>query len=302
MAEIKPKILIVDDEAIMRGMLELELEEQYTVFTANNATQAFEILAKEPIDLIISDINMPGMKGYELAAKVRSEHPKCKVALITGYNVDDYLRLAKEFGISNIIPKSTPFNFDEFNAIVYSLVTENIFGLDKYMLPDYRLIKEFTLQNSSEISQIEASIAAEIKRFHPSETLVQVLLEELLTNAMYHAPLDAEGNKKYTKHSKVKLSDAEKIKIHLGKDSEKYGVSVHDTSGHLTKEQVLYRLDRHMQGEGVLDENGRGLHMSRMYADRLIINIKRNNATEVIFMNFLDEKYSGSKPLYINEI
>ncbi len=295
-------VLIVDDEAIMRGMLEIELEEQYEVHTASNAAEAFKVLNKEPIDLVISDINMPDMKGYDLAAKVRSDYPGCKVALITGYNIDDYVRMAKEHNISNIISKSTPFNFDEFNSIVYSLVTENIFGLEKYMLPDYEVTKTFEIKCSDEIGQIEKHIVDEISRFHRPQLFVQILLEEIITNAVYHAPVDDAGKKKYEKHAPVVLDDSETIRLTLGRDSEKYGVAVMDPSGQLTKETVLFRLDRHIHGEGLLDENGRGLHMSRMYADRLIINIKKNVSTEVIFINYFDEKYRGSKPLYLNEI
>jgi hypothetical protein len=92
------------------------------------------------------------------------------------------------------------------------------------------------------------------------------------------------------------------VEIILGRDSEKYGVAVIDTSGKLNKQHVLFRIDRHIHGEGLLDENGRGLHMSRMYSDRLIINIKRNVTTEAIFINYLTEKYKGFKPLNINEI
>jgi CheY-like chemotaxis protein len=296
------KVLIVDDEAIMRGMLEIELEEQYDIYTAGNAAQAFEILKKHKIDLVISDINMPGMKGYELIDKVRSEYPGTKVALITGYNIDDYVRMAKEHNISNIISKSTPFNFDEFNSIVYGLVTEKIFGISKYMLPDFTTVKEYLLRNSQEIAKVEQEIMDAISGFHRPQLFVQILLEEVITNAIYHAPTDKNGKKKYEKHSQVILDEKETVKITLAKDSEKYGVAVVDPSGKLTKEQILFRLDRHIHGEGLLDENGRGLHMSRMYADRLIINIKKNTMTEVMFFNYLDEKYRGSKPLYINEI
>ncbi|MBD3346789.1 MAG: response regulator [Chitinivibrionales bacterium] len=296
------KVLIVDDEAIMRDMLEIELEEQYHINTASNANQALEILKNDTIDLVISDINMPGMKGYELIKIVKENYPHTKVALITGYNVDDYVRMAKESNISNIISKSTPFNFDEFNSIVYGLVTENIFGLDKYMLPDYTILKEFTLRQTSEINTIEQEVIDSISEFHRPQLFVQILLEEIITNAVYHAPVNKDGKTKYQKHSNVVLDNSEKVKIALGKDSEKYGVSVIDTSGRLSKEQVLFRLDRHIHGEGLLDENGRGLHMSRMYADRLIVNINKNVSTEVIFINYLDEKYKGSKPLIINEI
>jgi CheY-like chemotaxis protein len=296
------KVLIVDDEAIMRGMLEIELEDQYDVFTASNASQAFEILARDQIDLVISDINMPDMKGYDLAASLRQKYPRCKVALITGYNIDDYVRMAKEHNISNIISKSTPFNFDEFNSIVYGLVTENIFGLEKYMLPDYSVIKNFAVRGSGEIAAVEKDVIEAISLFHRPQLFVQILLEEIITNAIYHAPVDGSGKKKYEKHTPVVLDAREAISLTLGRDSEKYGVAVMDPSGQLTKETVLYRLDRHIHGEGMLDENGRGLHMSRMYADRLIINIRRNVSTEVIFINYFDEKYRGSKPLYINEV
>lgn len=295
-------VLIVDDEAIMRGMLEIELEEQYEVFTAGNASQALDILKNNSIDLVISDINMPGMKGYELISIVRTEYPHTKVALITGYNVDDYVRMAKEKNISNIISKSTPFNFDEFASIVNGLVTEQIFGLERYMLPDFTVMKDYVLNSSTQITDVEKEILELISTFHRPQLFVQILLEEIITNAIYHAPVDGTGKEKYKKHSQVVLDDAEEVEILVGKDSEKYGVSVLDPSGRLTKEQVLFRLDRHIHGEGLLDENGRGLHMSRMYADRLIINIRRHTATEVIFINYFDEKYKGSKPLYINEI
>lgn len=296
------KILVVDDEAIIRGMLEVELEDRYQVFTAEDPAQALDILSNEGIDLVISDINMPGMKGYELLKKAREVRPGVKTALITAYNTDDYIRLAKENDISNIIPKSTPFNFDEFNSIVHGLVTEGVFGLASYLLPDFEVRGEHTIRSSREIGRVEEKILEELAAIHEPEPFVQILLEELITNAVYHAPVDKDGKQKYEKHSDVDLEEDEAVKVTVGVDSEKYGISVTDTSGKLTKEQVLYRIDRHIHAEGVLDENGRGLHMSRLYADRLIINIKPNVATEVIFINYFTKKYQGYKPLYINEL
>ena len=295
-------VLIVDDEEIIRGMLELELEDKYRVFCAGDANEAFGVLKEKHVDLIISDINMPGMKGYELLRMVKEKYPLIKTALITSYNTDDYVRMAKENNIANIITKSTPFNFDEFNSVVHSLVTENIFGLENYLLPDWKLINEFQLDKSSDIGCTEEQILSDISKFYEPEPYIQILLEELITNAIYHAPLDDDGNVKYEKHSNITLAESEVVKIQLGMDAQKFGVSVVDTSGNLTKERVLYKLDRHIHGEGILDENGRGLHMSRLYADRLIINIKKDVTTEVIFLIYTEKKYKGFKPLYINEI
>lgn len=296
------KVLIVDDQAIFREMLEVELHKNYEVYTAEDSHAAFNILKNVCVDLVISDIQMPGVTGFEVIKKVRKDYPKTKTALITAYNINDYIRMAKENDISNIISKSTPFNFDEFSAIVKNLVTERIFGLENYMLPDFNVLGEYTITNSNQISDVEENIINLISKFHKAEPFVNILLEELITNAVYHAPVDENGKEKYTKHSNIVLDESEAVCVCIGRDSEKYGVSVLDTSGKLTKQQALYKIDRHIHGEGLLDEDGRGLHMSRIYSDRLILNTKRNIATEAIFMNYLDEKYKGFKPLYINEI
>lgn len=82
----------------------------------------------------------------------------------------------------------------------------------------------------------------------------------------------------------------------------KYAVSITDYQGKLTKETVLYKIDRQITGEGLLDDSGRGIHMSRLFADRMIINIEPGKRTEVILLNYFSHKYRGYKPLYINEL
>ena len=75
-----------------------------------------------------------------------------------------------------------------------------------------------------------------------------------------------------------------------------------DQQGTLTRDMVLYKIDRHIRGEGVLDDDGRGLFMTRVFADRLIINIAPKKKTEIIIFNYRDKLYKGFKPLYINEL
>ena len=295
-------VLVVDDEEIIRDVLELELRKRYNVFTAKNAVVALNILKENTVDLVISDINMPGIKGFELLNTVKKKYPETRTALITSYNINDYIRMAKENDISNIISKSVPFNFDEFNSIVKNLVTEQIFGLENYLLSTFDELGKFTITTSGEITQVEEKILSLIAEFHDVKPYVNILLEELITNAVYHAPVDENGKQKYRKHSNVVLEASEAVEVRLCKDSEKYGISVSDRSGKLTKQQVLHKIDRHINEEGLLDEDGRGLHISRIYSDRLIINIKKDVATEAIILNYLNEKYKGYKPLYINEL
>lgn len=296
------RILIVDDEPIIRGMLKTELEESFEVETAGNANEAMDRCRQNTYDLVISDINMPGIKGYDLLAEIKRTYPRTRVALITAYNVDDYVRLAKHHGISNIIPKTTPFNFDELNTMVKGLVTEEIFGIGRQMRPVFEIVKQYTVTNSDDIVAVEDDIMRQVAKFFREERFLRVLLEEAISNAVYHAPVNERGETKYRKHSRVVLTPEEHVDISLARDEEKYGVSVIDKSGRLTKETVLYKIDRNIHGDGVLDENGRGIHMSRLYSDRLIINLKPNVKTEVIFLNYYEDKYIGYKPLYINEL
>lgn len=83
----KESILVVDDEPSLRFLLEETLSTVgYTVFMAENADHAIEILQDEHIDLMISDVIMPGMDGYKLAEYVREHYPQVKIQLASGYS------------------------------------------------------------------------------------------------------------------------------------------------------------------------------------------------------------------------
>ena len=79
------KVLCVDDEpnilSALRRMLSLE---GFEVFTAESGAQALVLLAKEPVNVIISDMQMPGMNGTELLEKVRQQWPHTMRLMLTG--------------------------------------------------------------------------------------------------------------------------------------------------------------------------------------------------------------------------
>lgn len=83
----KGRVLIVDDDQFILGILKTILErEGYSTLTANSGEPALEILKSNPIDIIISDIIMPGMNGMELLANVKANYPNIPVLMITGYS------------------------------------------------------------------------------------------------------------------------------------------------------------------------------------------------------------------------
>ena len=100
-----PKILFVDDETELLNIVPRLLQpEPFDIVTCPSAKKALQILAKNSIDLVISDIRMPEMSGIELAGEIKEKYPGLPVILITGVpgredeisalleNVDGYLQ------------------------------------------------------------------------------------------------------------------------------------------------------------------------------------------------------------------
>ena len=86
------KILVADDEENIRNLFRLRLEsEGYEVFTAENGAAAMDILYREVIDLVIADVMMPVINGFELVRRMREE--KFDVPVIfhgSGYYCTDH--------------------------------------------------------------------------------------------------------------------------------------------------------------------------------------------------------------------
>ena len=80
----RSRILIVDDEPSMRELLDIVLRrEGHEVFTASNGKAAVEILEREPIDLLVSDIKMPDMSGVEVLKAGKALDPDLVGIMVT---------------------------------------------------------------------------------------------------------------------------------------------------------------------------------------------------------------------------
>jgi CheY-like chemotaxis protein len=288
-----PSILIVDDEYTIRMMLSDFLENRYEVLCAENAEQALTLLSERGFDLVISDINMPGISGIELLRLIKKQYPGIKTALITAYNIDEYIKMIKHDGISNIIPKTVPFNFTELDSIIRGLISGAIFGLERYLLPAYTMLASEHITSSTEGREARERITRLFARKFGTAGDMKLVLDEIITNAIYHAPAMANGEKKYQTFNAITLQPDEYIELTCGYDNEKYGVSVVDRKGRLHKETVLLKMERQISGRGLLDDSG---------ADRMIINIDPGKKTEVVVMNYFSPTFRGYKPLYINEL
>jgi CheY-like chemotaxis protein len=79
-------ILVVDDEPLVCDAVKMMLDfDGHVVETATNGKDALALLAKTPFDLVITDFEMPGMRGDELAAAIKARSPSQRVVMITAY-------------------------------------------------------------------------------------------------------------------------------------------------------------------------------------------------------------------------
>lgn len=98
-------ILVVDDDADLRTVTEVALQSLgYTVLETGDPLKAIQLVKAQPIDLLLTDVIMPLMKGTDLADRVQAASPRTKVVLMSGYMTSDIAPsgrpfLAKPFAI-----------------------------------------------------------------------------------------------------------------------------------------------------------------------------------------------------------
>ncbi|MDO5577603.1 MAG: response regulator, partial [Fibrobacter sp.] len=105
-------ILIVDDEAAICKILEQYLKKRgYTISSVQSVEQAFEIIDKERIDLVVTDIKMPGLSGVDLLKMVKKKNPTIPVLMTTGFPTLDTAIEALKLGAYDYLTK--PFRLEE---------------------------------------------------------------------------------------------------------------------------------------------------------------------------------------------
>jgi len=116
MKNIKPVLLIVDDEKSARDGLVRALKNKYRIFTAENGTSALEQLEKQQIDLLLSDVRMPGMDGITLMKKALIKQPELVCIILTAYGDVELAVEAMKQGATDFMTK--PINLDTLEMVL----------------------------------------------------------------------------------------------------------------------------------------------------------------------------------------
>jgi CheY-like chemotaxis protein/anti-sigma regulatory factor (Ser/Thr protein kinase) len=295
----KYEILVVDDDlCICKILTDLFIAQGYNVRTAQNGVLAIAEIETLLPDLVISDIQMPQMDGFELFRVLKSKYPTVKHILMTSYDVDLYISSVREHNIGNVILKGADFRLEEVSSYVKSLLSGDIFGLQR-LFPGSNVSTIF-IQSYSQAKEIVATVS----NLSSNERTIylEIAIDELISNAFFHGVLQMAGVPRDLWSEDFIVPAEKAVKVSWALDDDKIGVAVEDPQGILKKEDALKWLDS-CRDEKIGEEHGRGLMLVRRLIDRLIINIDPGKRTECIVIQYHKKKDKiNRKPLLIHEL
>ncbi len=118
----KNRILVVDDEDALRTVLSSELEgEGYHVRSAADGQEAINVLGSQEFDLILLDIKMPNVDGFEVLKFVKERIPKTKVVMLTGFADLKNAIESKKLGAEDFVSK--PYDLVDLLTTVERVLT-----------------------------------------------------------------------------------------------------------------------------------------------------------------------------------
>ncbi len=156
---VKPRLLVLDEDRIMlQSLCQFLRREGYEVRATDRAEEAMGVLETHQTDLLLADINMPGLKPADFLREVRRRFPRVLVIVITGYGSIEGAVEATKIGAFEYLTK--PIVDDEVRVVVekgirqQSLLVENHilkqqldlrFGIENIIGHDYKMLKIFDL-------------------------------------------------------------------------------------------------------------------------------------------------------------
>lgn len=155
--DVKTPVLVVDDEYVVRDTLCAALEGlPYAVRSVSCGDEALVAMEQSPAHIVITDIMMPKMNGFQLLSRIRKAHPSTVVVAVTGFGtVEDAVRAMKE-GAFDYVTK--PFTIDQVRLVVERAVRHYQLQIEKEQL-------EVQLRRSEELAfvgRLAAQVAHEL--------------------------------------------------------------------------------------------------------------------------------------------
>lgn len=213
------RIVICDDEIHIRKGLQRAVElmdSQFQVVgTAGNGDEACRMIAQTKPDLVLMDINMPGINGLDVISRLSGTFPDLRYIIISGYDEFDYARKALRLGVADYLLK--PIDKQELYDLIKKLTARDLTVQPSEMIP---LAERIRIYIEANFQDPELSLAVLAKQFHVSESYLTRVIKK-------------ECQKSYTEFlNMLRLEAAKRI---LESDSEIQSQQVAARTGYINK-------------------------------------------------------------------
>ena len=282
------KLLLVDDNQELLDLIkEFLIVEKYIVKTANSGGKALKYLSEDNFDLVVSDIQMPGISGLELLKRIKTTiNADIPVILITGNLSNENVSEAIRLGVSDFVGK--PFDsYYLLKQIQYQLkksdksrpFRHSFKSITKKSVSFEFDLEDFFSENISTLVMIHIENLVHMK---PALTnMVVMILEELIENAFIHGILELSADVRSLSHfeyvkyiqriDKMKFQNR-KINLNIFYEKEKriLTIEIDDHGKGFDYESIL------KVKKSLIDfaETGRGIQIVKMLCDEMIFTNK----------------------------
>jgi hypothetical protein len=232
------------------------------------------------------------------------------IFIVEGDNLIPKVKLLEDGKVASLFCYDERFDDDEFIASATKALRGEVFGLQKYF-PWGVTSYSMTVTNYEEKGRaIEALIeyAAVAGCRGAVKDRIQLVCDELMMNALYHAPVDASGNELYagkTQKELSKLDQVSAIRVQYSHSGRYFGVSVRDQFGSLSRPKLLEYLRRAAKGAEIEKKaSGAGLGLVSVLrsVSKLVFNLEPKSSSEVIAlfdMELFAKGKIGARSLHI---
>lgn len=259
--------------------------------TATGATADFAgdsaLNPTRPINLAIFDARTEQPDRRFLNQVPKSAHI---IYIVPGEDLAKRVQLFEDMRVSSLFCYDERFDDDEFISSATKALHGEIFGLQKYFpwgVTTFSMVVK-NYEEKGRAIEIMMRYAQMAGVRGPVRDRIQLVADELMMNALYHAPVDARGQEKYrgmTQKQLAQLSEVNPIQVQYGCSGRYFGIAVRDGGGSLHRDRALEYLVRARTGaqmENKASGAGLGLISVLHSVSKLVFNLAPGYSTEVI--------------------
>lgn len=194
-AEKPPRVLIVDDDKNTRDGLQRALRRGYEVMTAESGDRALAILGTGEVDILLSDVRMPGMDGVTLLQRARAQNPELVSILLTAYGNVEIAVEAMKAGAYDFLMK--PVNLDHLDMLLRRALRSRDIEAENAQLRE-QLDEKFGLETLVGNARVMQEMYDMIRQASPTQATILVQGEsgtgkELVAHAIHRLSTRAKG-------------------------------------------------------------------------------------------------------------